>query len=152
MSEKTFVPVGNILPPMPCAWSVGPYLERFYADLGKKLITGVKCANCGKVYVPPRKSCTDCGGEMTAFVKVKDTGRLANFTVAHQTVAGLKRETPVIIGLVLLDGAGTAVLGEVRGIEPAKLKTGLRLRAVFAEQPGNTVESISHFAPARKGG
>lgn len=146
MSAKKYVPVGNIMPPMACYWSVGPYMERFYQDLGEKKFTGVKC-KCGRVTVPPRKLCPACGKTMDKFVALKPTGELINFTVAYQDVAGLRRETPVIIGLVKLAGADTAVIGEVRGIDPAAVKNGLKLKAVWADQPANTVGSLSHFAP-----
>lgn len=146
MSAKKYVPVGNIMPPMPCFWSVGPYLERFYQDLGEKKFTGVKC-KCGRVAVPPRRLCPACGKEMTNFVAVKPTGVLQNFTVAYQNVAGQRRETPIIIGLVLLSGADTAVFGEIRGLDPAKVQNGLQFKAVWADKPGNTVESLSHFEP-----
>ena len=146
MSAKRYEPITNILPPMPCFWSVGLYMERFYQDLGEKKFTGAKCA-CGRVSVPPRKLCPACGQVMTEYVEVKPTGELTNFTVAYQDVAGQRRETPVIIGLVKLGGADTAVFGEVRGIDPAKVRTGLKVKAVWAEKPGLTVESLSHFAP-----
>mgnify|MGYP000288938294 CR=1 FL=1 len=146
MSAKKYVPIGNILPPMPCSWSVGPYMERFYQDLGEKKFTGVKC-KCGRVSVPPRKLCPACGKVMEKFVVVKPTGELVNFTVAYQNVAGQRRKTPVIIGLVKLAGADTALIGEVRGLDPAAVKTGIKVKAVWADKPGNTVESLSHFAP-----
>jgi hypothetical protein len=146
MSEKHYVPIVNFLPPMPCAWSVGPYMERFYHDLGEKKFTGVKCA-CGRVSVPPRKLCPACRKEMKEFVEVSSAGVLVNFTVAYQDVAGLRRETPVIAGLVKLSGADTAVFGEVRGLDPSAVKTGLKVRAVWADKPGLTVESLSHFEP-----
>jgi hypothetical protein len=151
MSEKQFIPIGNILPPMPCYWSVGPYLERFYQDLSEKKFTGVRCPKCGRVYVPPRRLCASCRVVMSDFVEVKGTGSLLNFTVAHQSVNGARRERPVIFGLVKLEGADTGVLGEIRGIAPEAVRIGLKLQAVFAEKPGVTVESLSHFAPAGQG-
>lgn len=150
MSDKHFVPVQSIMPPMPCQWSVGPFMERFYADLDKKKITGVVCPDCGKVYVPPRKFCSACHALMKKFVAVPPTGKLINFTVAHQKVNGARREQPIVIALVMLEGADTAVFGELRGVEPAAVATGLKVKAVFADQPGITVASLSHFAPAGK--
>jgi len=150
MIEKHYVQVQTILPPMPCQWSVGPYMEKFYDELGKKKIVGVVCKKCGKVYVPPRKICSGCHAEMKKFVNVKSTGELTNFTVAYQKVNGSRREKPIIIGLIKLTGADTAIFGELRGVEPGTLKIGLKVKAVFADQPGVTVDSISHFAPAGK--
>jgi uncharacterized OB-fold protein len=151
MSEKTFVPVTTILPAIPCQWTVGVYLERFYQDLSEKRITGIKCKKCKKVYVPPRQFC-GCGTKMEKFVKVKDTGTLVNYTVAYQNVNGSRREKPLVIGLIKLDGADTAVWGEVRVTPATVVETGMRLKAVFVDEPasGKTVESLSHFAPAGK--
>jgi uncharacterized OB-fold protein len=142
------VPIANILPPIPCQWSTGVCLDRFYQDLGEKKITGTKCKKCKKVYVPPRKYC-GCGEEMVQFVNVKPAGELVNYTVAYQNVNGSRREKPITIGLIKLDGADTAVWGEVRVSPPAVVELGMRLKAVFADQPGKTVESVSHFAPAK---
>lgn len=150
MSEKHFVPVQTILPPMPCQWSVGPFMERFYQDLSEKKFTGVACPKCKKVYLPPRKFCSECHAPMKKFVRVKDRGELINFTVACQNVNGSRRESPVIIGLVRLSGADTAVFGELRGVAPEEVRIGMKVKAVFADQPGVTVESLSHFAPAGK--
>ena len=148
MSEKHFKPVTNIMPPMPCQWSVGPYMERFYQDLSEKGFTGVKCPKCKKVYVPPRKYCSSCHILMTKFVPVKKTGEIINYTVAYQKVDGSRRDQPVMIALIRLDGADTAVFGEVRTSAP--IKVGTRVKAVFAATPGNTVDSLSHFQPIAK--
>jgi uncharacterized protein len=148
MSEKTYATITNILPPIPCHWSVGVYLERFYVDLAEKQFTGIKCKKCKKVYVPPRKFC--CGEVMEQFVKVKDTGELVNYTVAYQKVNGSRRETPIIIGLVKLDGASTAVWGEIKVEPPTVVEIGLRVKAVFADKPGVMVESLSHFRALKK--
>jgi len=134
---------------MPCLWSVGTYMERFYQDLGEKKFTGVKCPKCKTVYVPPRKYCSCSRAPLNQFVAVKSSGVIVNYTVAYQKVDGSRRESPVIIGLIRLDGADTAVFGEVRAAGTA-IGIGTRVKAVFADQPGNTVESVSHFEPAKK--
>ena len=150
MSEKHFVPVQTILPPMPCQWSVGIYMEKFYQDLGEKKFSGIACGKCKKVYVPPRKYCSECHAELKKWVKVESSGEVTNFTTAYQNVNGSRREKPVILGLVRLDGADTDVFGELRGITPEGVKIGMRVKAVFADKPGVTVESVSHFEPAGK--
>lgn len=146
MSEKHYRPVVNILPPIQCNWSVGVYLERFYQDLEKKKLTGIKCPKCGKVYAPPRKFCSDCGVPMKSFVPLKDTGEIINYTVCCQNVNGSRRDEPIVIGLVRLDGADTGIYGEIRPAG-AKVEVGIRVRAVFADKPGVTVGSLSHFEP-----
>ena len=148
MSEKKYIPIQNILPPIECHWSVGVYLERFYQDLEKKKFTGITCPKCKKVYLPPRKFCAECGSETKKFTPVKKTGKLVNYTTAFQNVNGGRREAPLIIGLVKLDGADTAIYGEVRP-NGVGIKTGMKVKAVFADKPGNTVESLSHFEPAK---
>jgi uncharacterized OB-fold protein len=149
MSEKRFRQVTNIMPPMPCQWSVGTYMERFYQDLGEKKFTGVKCPKCKTVYVPPRKYCSCSHVLLDKFVPVKATGVIVNYTVAYQKVDGSRRDQPVIIGLIKLDGADTAVFGEVRAAGSA-VAIGTRVKAVFADKPGNTVDSVSHFEPAKR--
>jgi uncharacterized OB-fold protein len=150
MTDKHYVQVQTILPPMPCQWSVGPFMERFYLDLAKKKITGVKCKKCGTVYVPPRAFCSECNQKLKKFVGVKASGEVTNYTVAYQNVNGSRREKPILIALIKLDGADTEVFGELRDVPPGELAIGLRVKAVFAEPPGVTVAAISHFAPAGK--
>src|SRR3972149_1729779 len=104
--EKHFKQVTNIMPPMPCAWSVGPYMERFYQDLSEKKFTGVKCPKCKSVLCPPRKYCS-CGHvRLDKFVPVKGTGVIVNYTVAYQHVNGTRRDKPGVIGRIKLDGGG----------------------------------------------
>lgn len=150
MTERHFKPVQNILPPIQCTWSVGVFLERFYQDLSEKKITGIKCQKCKLTLVPPRKFCPECGKQLDKFTPIKTTGVLENYTVAYQDARGQRREKPLVIGLIKLDGATNAVFGEVRVSPPRELKLGMKLKAVFADQPGNTVESLSHFEPAGK--
>jgi uncharacterized OB-fold protein len=132
-------------------YRVGPYLERYIQELGSGKIMAVKCGGCGRVAVPPRKICGECNLVMDDWVEVGPAGTVENYTVGHVTLnKGLVEpaDPPVMLALIKLDGATSLLAGEVRGIEPTDLKSGIRVKAVFADPAGNNLADLDHFEPA----
>jgi uncharacterized OB-fold protein len=73
-----------------------------------------------------------------------------NFTIAHVDInKGLveKLDSPRLLAMIKLDGATVPLLGEVKGLEPSKLKNGLRVKAVFKVPPEDSLADLSHFEP-----
>lgn len=152
MSEKKFFRVPSLVT-MPCAWSVGPFLDRFYAELGQKKIVGTRCPKCRTVFVPPRSVCGACWKPLTKWVELKDQGELVNYTVAHVDMRGAALQTPRILGMVKLKGGGakvTAIYGEIKGVAPDRVKVGMKLAAVWADEPRGELTDLSHFQPVSK--
>lgn len=153
MSEKKFFRVPSLVT-MPCAWSVGPVMDRFYAELGRKRIVGTRCAKCGTVFVPPRSVCGSCWKPLTtpkAWVELKDRGELVNYTVAHVDMRGAALPEPRILGMVKLQGGGpkvTPIYAEIKGVAPDQVKAGMKLAAVWAGEPKGELTDLSHFQPA----
>jgi uncharacterized OB-fold protein len=132
-------------------YRVGPYLETYIQELGGKKIMAVKCGGCGKVVVPPRKICGKCNRLMDEWVEVGPEGTVENYTVGHVTLnKGLiePADPPVMLALIKLDGATSLLAGEVRGVEQADLKSGLRVKAAFADPAENSLADLDHFEPA----
>ncbi len=69
-------------------------------------------------------------------------------TVAHVRVEKgeiLDLAEPMIIGLVKLDGADSLLTAKIQGIAPGACRQGLRVMAVWKDQPTGTVRDLDHF-------
>jgi uncharacterized OB-fold protein len=114
----------------------------------KQKIMGVRCNACGKVFVPPRQTCEQCMEDIrNNWVELKNTGEVVNFTVVRYNDKHLPRKAPFVLAMIKLDGADTPMTHIVEGIDPDKVKEGLKVKAVFAKQTTNTILDIDHFIP-----
>lgn len=129
-------------------YRVGPYIERYIKGLGEKKILASKCPSCSKVAVPPRKECGVCNQIMDEWVEVGPEGAVDNYTVGHVKIEkGLVEnlESPQLLAMITLDGATVPLLAEVKGIAPADLKKGLRVKPVFKDPAEDNLADLSHF-------
>ena len=136
---------------VPYSWWAGDTASRFFTSLrdAKKLL-GTRCDQCGKVFVPPRKTCPLCFVEEMRWVELSGRGNLESYTIARRQLAALKKKAPVIFGLIRLDGADTSILHHIGEIDPGAVKIGLRVRAHFAAKRSGTIEDIDYFKPERE--
>jgi uncharacterized OB-fold protein len=111
---------------------------RTLRDDGRLL--GVRCPECARVLVPPRSFCDRDFCELHELVEVAPQGTVELFTIVFHPIQGLP-ETPYAIAYVRPDGADTAVVNFVRGVELAdpheaaeSLAIGTAVDIVFAEQ------------------
>ena len=132
-------------------YRVGTYLQHYLDNLKEKKIVGAKCPGCGSVVVPPHKYCGSCNKVREEFVELSQEGTLENYTVGHVTIdkgAVEKAESPYILGMIKLDGAGNTLLAKVEGVSPGDVENGMRLRAVWSDQPQGDYTDLDHFEPA----
>jgi uncharacterized protein len=124
--------------------------SRYLRGLADGKIIGQRCPACGKVYVPPRGACPTCGVPTTTDVELPDVGTVTTFCVVNVPFQGQQVPVPYVAAAVLLDGADIAFQHLILGCEPAQVRMGLRVRAVWRppEARGATVQNISHFEPA----
>ncbi len=106
----------------------------------EKRISGVKCPKCQRVLLPPRGFCERCFVATEGWVDVGTSGVIEAFTITSEPFEGLPTP-PYAIAYVTLDGASTAMLNFVRGIDLADLKAaakklaiGTRVRVEWAEE------------------
>lgn len=133
---------------VPYKWYVGETGSRFLTALrDKKEIWGTRCPKCGKVYVPPVKSCGTCFTLTDTWVQVKDTGTLESFTVVHYEHAMHPVRAPFAYGLIRLDGASGSMLHFVKSDNLEDLAAGMKVKAVFADERKGSILDIAHFAP-----
>jgi uncharacterized OB-fold protein len=94
----------------------GSAASRFFAGLRERRILGSSCPECGAVRVPARGFCDACFVETPDLVEVGQSGTLEAFTILSTSFPGLP-DPPVVVGYVLLDGASSAVLNFVDGVD-----------------------------------
>jgi uncharacterized OB-fold protein len=94
----------------------GASASRFFAELRNRRIMGSVCPECRRVLVPARGFCDACFVETAEWKQVSDQGTLETFTILTSSFPGLP-EPPVIVGYVRLDGASSAVLNFVDGVD-----------------------------------
>ena len=138
---------------IPNTYPAGVVGSKFLIELrDNKKIKGIKCPTCNQVYVPPRSTCKYCFGELSEMVDVSDKGTLLTYAVAHepnpvQPVEG----SPVIYGIVQLEGADTGFVHMLGEVDPEQLKIGMKVEAVFKvrEEREASILDIKYFKPLK---
>ena len=136
---------------MPYRYHAGFYYSRFLRELrDNKRIVGVKCPGCGKVYVPPRIVCRDCFVKMEEYVPVSAEGSLIAYTVTNfsytDTTRGEPRKVPYTAAYIRLDGADSNIVHCLNETDEAKIRAGMRVRAVFSDtRTGDYFHDIDPF-------
>ncbi len=130
-------------------FAASPEESSFFRGLADGKILGQRCPVCEKVYVPPRGACPVDGVPTTTVVEVPDTGIVTTFCIVNVPFLGQKITPPYVSAYMLLDGADIAFLHLLLGVDPADVRMGMRVRAVWKprEEWGTTIENISHFEP-----
>ena len=123
--------------------------SRYLRGLQAGKVIGQRCPACGKVYVPPRGACPVDGVPTTTDVELPDVGTVTTFCVVNVPFQGQRVPSPYVAASVLLDGADIAFQHLILGCDPADVRMGMRVRAVWKppEQWGTTAENIDHFEP-----
>ena len=135
---------------IPNTYSAGAVGSRFLIELrDNKKIMGTRCPTCNRVYVPARSVCRDCFGELSEWVEVSQKGTLLTYTVTYQSNPVQPVSTPIVYGIVQLDGADTGFVHMLGEVDPEKLKAEMKVKAVFKakkERQGSILD-IKYFKP-----
>lgn len=133
---------------VPYSWWAGETIGRFLTALrDERRIYATRCDRCHRVMVPPRKTCPLCFAENLPWQEVSDTGTVQGFTVIRKERAALQRPVPAVTGLILLDGATTAILHAIADVDPETVHIGMRVQAKFAETRKGHILDIAYFQP-----
>jgi len=95
----------------------------------EKRISGVQCPQCRRVILPPRGFCDRCFAAVEGWVDVGPRGRIEAFTITTEAFLGLP-DPPYAIAYVALDGASTAMVNFVRGVDLSDVHEAARALAV----------------------
>ncbi|GBC81808.1 hypothetical protein HRbin10_00920 [bacterium HR10] len=127
---------------IPFQYTTGRALTRFLTGLAECRIWATRCAECARVYVPPRSFCGRCWREITEWRELPAEGEVMSYTVRPA-------DPPLILGLIRLDGADTALVHRLGEVEPEELERVVRVRAVWREDRTGSILDIAYFAPVR---
>ena len=126
--------------------SLGPVLSRFFTALREKQILGVRRAD-GSVMVPPKEYDPETSEALSELVPVADTGVVTTWAWVQKPRAQQPLGKPFAYALIRLDGADTKLLHVVDAGRESAMKTGMRVRARWVEQPAGAITDIQAFVP-----
>lgn len=126
--------------------TVGPTFARFLTGLVEHRIEGTRGVD-GRVNVPPAEFDPRTGAPLTEWVTVGTSGVVTTWGWQNEPFADNTVQQPFAWALIKLDGADTAMLHAVRVSSIDEMKTGMRVRAVWASEPTPSITAITCFEP-----
>jgi uncharacterized OB-fold protein len=126
--------------------SLGPVLSAFMTGLRDRTLLGARLAD-GRVAVPPPEYDPVTHAATTDFVLVESTGSVQTWSWVSAPVPDQPFDRPFAFASVLLDGADTPMLHAVDVKGPDEIRTGMRVRARWAEQTVGHIRDIVCFEP-----
>jgi len=133
---------------VPYSWQAGETASYFLTELrDNAAIYGKKCEECGKVLVPPRKSCPFCFVDTGEWVKLRGEGVVETFTIVKRDTDIQPAKAPFAYAVIKLDGADTGLVHILGEVIPDKITEGMRVKAVFAGKRSGSILDIEYFKP-----
>lgn len=128
----------------------GESATRFFHELrDHQRIMGTHCPACKRLLVPARAFCDACMERTTTWQEVGPEGTLETFTIITAAFPGLP-EPPIVMAYVTLDGADTALINMVHGLDLSdieaaakKLNTLPRVKVEFVDAPQGRITDFS---------
>jgi uncharacterized protein len=128
----------------------GEHASRFFRELREnQRIMGTRCHKCERLLVPARSFCDACMERTTDWKEVGPEGTLETFTIITAAFPGLPKP-PIVMAYVTLDGADTALINLVRGLDltdidaaAAKLNSLPRVSVEFVDDPKGRITDFS---------
>ena len=137
---------------VPERFATGPVMGYFLQELrDNRRIMANRCPKCGRHQVPPREVCALCRVEADQWDEVGPEGVIRHYDIVYYAspdpLTGETREVPYVLCWVELDGTqGDAYFWhQLKERDPAKVRKGLRVRAVFSETRSGAITDIKHF-------
>jgi hypothetical protein len=124
-------------------YAAGRYGSAFLEGLRDGKVLASRCAKCRRTLVPPRIACAGCFGKMEEIVEVPPRGRLP----VLDPFTGVQRPIPYCYGMVQFDGTDNTFQYFLSEKDPAKLRIGQRVEAVFREKREGALADLVHFQP-----
>lgn len=124
--------------------SLGPVLGAFFNGLRERRILGVRRAE-GGVLVPPKEYDPESGESIDEMVEVSDEGTVVSWAWVNAPRAHQPLDRPFAYALILLDGAETPLLHIIDAPNESDIKTGMRVRARWADETSGSILDIACF-------
>lgn len=134
-------------------WSVGEMMEKFIKALAERKILGVRCPQCGYVYLPPRWRCGRCYARLGEenIVELSGKGTLQSYTAAYVEIDGAgnfkELSPPKMLGAIKLEEAGSTVFMLLGEVKPEDLKIGMPVEVVWRGETKGELGDIKYFKP-----
>lgn len=128
--------------------TAGASRARFLRGLLAGKILGERCTSCTKVYVPWRGCCPTCGTAESITTEVADRGTVTTFSIINIPFGTQAFQTPYAAAAILLDGADLPLLHLLNNVPMPEVRMGLRVRAVWDDEPKPTLQTIRWFEAA----
>jgi hypothetical protein len=124
--------------------STGPMIGAFLTGLRERKVIGSRGVD-GRVLVPAIDYDPVTSEDLTETVEVSDTGVITTWSWNDRPLAGQPLDKPFAWALVKLDGADTALLAAVDAGDPAKVSTGAKVKARWAENRIGAITDLECF-------
>lgn len=130
-------------------YTPGESPSQFLRHIPDGKLLGRRCPKCEKVYAPPRGACSMCGALFGEEVLIADEGTVTTFCVVNINFAQRAVELPYVCAEILFDGSDITAQLLLQGVDPAEVRMGMRVRAVWKDPEERTpsMASISHVEP-----
>lgn len=108
--------------------------KEFWEGCDREELIIQQCGNCQAMHHPPRPMCPKCHAIDMRGVKMSGEGVIYSWTMPiHPAPYGFT--TPPIVALIDLKG-GPRILSNIVGIDPMKMKVGLKVKVEFEPTSG----------------
>jgi uncharacterized OB-fold protein len=140
---------------MPFKWAMGLDSSKFFQEIKEReTLLGIKCHQCHRVYVPPRRVCGPCFVKIDELVELGCEGVVQAVTLVNYPFidpdTGEQRPIPYIYGYVQLDGADNLFSHIIRTPPGMEVKVGDRVRAIFEKLKQGRIQDIAYFEPIKR--
>ncbi len=126
--------------------SLGPVLSAFFTALRDGRVLGVRTPS-GRVLVPPSEYDPDTAESLHQLVDVADTGVVVTYAWVREPRPKHPLARPFAFALIKLDGADTALLHAVDAGASERMRSGMRVKARWAEARVGAITDIACFVP-----
>ena len=126
--------------------SLGRVLGPFFTALRDRKILGVRAGD-GRVLVPPKEYDPDSAEALSELVEVGQAGVVKSWAWVARPREKQPLGRPFAYALIQLDGADTPLLHAVDAGSESKMRTGMRVRARWAQETVGAITDIACFEP-----
>lgn len=123
---------------------------RAIKDKGKFLAS--KCEKCGVTYFPSRIFCERCLNHIPSTFEVPGIGEVFSFTECHENMDGSRKEKPIIIAAIKMDGTDCVFVHFLGDVKTEDVFIGMKVEPVLKAKKDRegSIFDILHFKPSGK--
>jgi uncharacterized OB-fold protein len=105
-------------------------IEQFYKNVAEGKLLAGKCRKCGKIYLPPRPTCSHCYSKDFEWTAVPTKGKLLTYTIIHIAPVQFQSMAPYAMGIVQLEN-GLRLPGMIQSVPLEQIRVGMDLTIDF---------------------